>query len=600
MAWAEPGPGPDADIDPITLAVIEARLNSVTVEMGIVMTKTARSAIFSQAHDFSCFLADRDGQVLSQADGIPIHTGSGGFAIRGVLRFWGDDIAPGDIFLLNDPYVAGGNHLPDWTLVHPVFVDKQLVGFTANRAHQADIGGGAIGTYNPNATEIFHEGVRLPALKIVERGGAQRDLWELLRINCRLPEVMESDLSAMIGSARVGARRLLDVFEQYGQAQTERYFRALLDFSEQAMRRQIEAIPDGTYVGVDYMNNDCFTERPVRIQATVTVSGSEIMVDFAGTDPQISGFKNSALTNTHSAVYLAISTLVDPGIPHNEGTYWPIRIVAPEGSVVNAVPPAPVTYSTVFPAHEIIHAIWRALGPAVPSRASAGWGKNSFPISGSADTCGEGYVLYHWNALSGAGAVEGWDGFQQCGPLITLGGLTIPNLEVYEQLYPVRFLRNELRLDGGGAGRWRGGAGMEYVVRFEEPSELVWRGEGFRTPTGLGILGGRDGQPAEGWFEPPLQESPMPQYGVWPVSAGTTMYLRSPGGGGYGPPWLRPTECVLQDLLDGVVSVAAAADEYGLVVDPTSRVLDAAATAARRAAMAQSGTSGATGSDGPP
>ncbi|MHB8621659.1 MAG: hydantoinase B/oxoprolinase family protein, partial [Chloroflexota bacterium] len=326
--------------------------------MGIVMTKTARSAIFSQAHDFSCFVSDGGGRVLSQADGIPIHTGSGGFAIRGVLDFWGGDIAAGDVFLLNDPYVAGGNHLPDWTLIHPVFFEGDRVGFTANRAHQADIGGGAIGTYNPKATEIFHEGVRLPALKLIERGQPRRDLKELLRINCRLPEVMESDLDAMLGSARVGARRMLELFEKYGRKQAEGYFTALLDFSEQAMRRQIEAIPDGSYTGSDSMNNDCFSEREVKIQVTVTVAGSEIAVDFAGTDAQIAGFKNSALTNTHAAVYLALSTLVDPLTPHNEGTYRPIKVTAPLGSVVNAVSPAPVTYSTVFPAHEIIHAIW--------------------------------------------------------------------------------------------------------------------------------------------------------------------------------------------------------------------------------------------------
>jgi N-methylhydantoinase B len=567
--------------DPLLISVLDARLGSIAIEMGMVMVKTARSPIFSQAHDFSCFIADSEGRVLSQQDGIPIHTGSGGFAIRALLEFWRGNIHPGDVFLQNDPYTAGNNHLPDWTVTVPVFVDGTLVGFVANRAHQADIGGGVLGTYNPYATEIYHEGLRLPPMKIHEGGMRRDDVQALLRLNCRLPEIMESDLDAMVGSTHVGARGFADLIARYGVEATQRHFNELLDASEEAMRTEIDRIPDGTYVGSDSMNNDCFKYREVTVRVAVKVDGRDIQVDFSGTDPQIEGFKNSALTNTCSAVYLAISTMVDPHIPHNEGTYRPIAIIAPDGCLVNALPPAPVTYSTVFPAHEIIHAIWKALGPAVPSRWTAGWGKNAFPISGSRAGDPDGYVFYHWNAASGAGAVAGSNGFEQLGPVVTLGGLSIPNLEVYEKLYPVRFHRHELREDGGGAGQWRGGSGVEYEVTFESESQLTWRGDGHRSASGYGASGGRDGEPAHVCFVPAPVEGELPPYGVWDFADGTHMSLQSPGGGGWGDPSLRDPQDVAFDVRCGLVSEGMASDEYGVVLDEAGDV-DAEATALRR------------------
>ena len=191
------------NLDPVTLALFQNRLDYIARQMGWVMTRTARSPIFNQSHDFSCFIADRAGQLVSQADGIPIHTGGGGFAVRALLAAFGSELDPGDVYLLSDPYVAGGNHLPDWVIARPVFVDDELVAFACNRAHQSDIGGGAAGTYNSSATEIYHEGIRLPPLKLVDRGSVRNDLWQLLMINCRTPHFLDGDLRAMMGSHAV-------------------------------------------------------------------------------------------------------------------------------------------------------------------------------------------------------------------------------------------------------------------------------------------------------------------------------------------------------------------------------------------------------------
>src|SRR5262249_42310196 len=217
-----------AALDPVTLALVQSRLDHICHQMGWVMTRTARPPIFSQSHDFSCFIADARGILISQADGIPIHTGGGGFAVRAVLRDFKDAIAPGDVFLLNDPYAAGGNHLPDWVIARPVFASGRLVAFACNRAHQADIGGGAAGPHNSAAPEIFHEGIRLPVLKLIEAGRTREDLWRLLLLNTRLPESLDGDLRAMIGSTHIGAERLELLIEELGSDRAAEFSEAVL------------------------------------------------------------------------------------------------------------------------------------------------------------------------------------------------------------------------------------------------------------------------------------------------------------------------------------------------------------------------------------
>ena len=226
-------------IDPVTLSLVQNRLDYISRRMGWVMTRTARSPIFSQAHDFSCFLTDAQGRLVSAADGIPIHSGGGGFAVRALLQAFEGDIHPEDVFVLNDPYAAGGNHLPDWVIARPVFASDTPIAFACNRAHQSDIGGGAAGTYNPEATEIYHEGIRLPPLRLVEQGAVRRDLWQLLLLNSRTPELLDGDLRAMIGSTRIGAEHIVDVADELGLATLLESFEGVLDYGERCVRAAI-------------------------------------------------------------------------------------------------------------------------------------------------------------------------------------------------------------------------------------------------------------------------------------------------------------------------------------------------------------------------
>lgn len=569
-------------LDPIALALVQNRLDQIARQMGWVMVRTSRSPIFNQSHDFSCYITDASGTIVSQADGIPIHTGGGGFAVRAVLRAFAERIAVDDVFLLNDPYVAGGNHLPDWVIARPVFAEGELLAFACNRAHQSDIGGGAAGTYNPKATEIFHEGIRLPALKLVEDGRVREDLWQLLMINTRCPELLDGDLRAMLGATQVGSDAIRALAGDLGAAHARQLFDGILDHADQCLRAALKALPDGTYCAEEHFDNDCFAPAHIPLRLAITKAGDSLTADFTGTAPQIRGFKNSSLANTYSAVYAGIAAFFDSDIPRNEGTFRSVTIVAPEGSLVNARPPAPLTMCTVFPAHEIMHMVWWALGQSAPERAIAGWGKNVFPVTSGRASSGATWVMYHWGGNSGAGAVAGRDGFNQMGPMITLGGLVIPNAETYEQLYPVTVLRHELRTDGGGPGEFRGGSGVVYEVVVDTEAEYSFRGEGLTRPTGLGVAGAGAGRSGELTLTDSdgstLSPAPYALLSLGPM----LLKIRSPGGGGFGDPLERDIEAVMRDVCDELVSPDAAASEYGVVVGADGHTADLDATTRQR------------------
>lgn len=576
-----------SELDPITVSVVWHRLESITREIGAVMAATARSPIFSEAHDFSCFLADADGVVVTQADGLPIHTGCGGTAVRAVLARFGEDVRPGDSFLVNDPYLGGGNHLPDGVIATPVFAGGRLLFFACNRAHQVDIGGGAPGTYNPRATEIFQEGLRIPPLRVVDAWVPRRDALDLVAANSRQPDVLRADLDAMIGSTRIGARRLEELISWLGADATAAYVVELLAAAERRMLAALRRIPDGIYRGADAMNNDCRSEREVWVRATVEVRDGRLLVDFHGSDAEIQAYKNSSLANTMSAVYLAVALLVDPTIPHNEGAYRPIAVRAPLGSVVNPRPPAPVGSCTVHPAIEIIHAVWRALGPALPERSSAGWGKEVRPIT----TSGPGWdprVVYHSLTAPGAGAVHGRDGFDSLASLVGLGGSYAPSIERWERQYPIRIRRSELQRDAAGAGQWRGGTGQVYEVELLEDSVCAMRAEGVRTPSGFGVMGGGDGRPGRATAD----GRDLPQNDVVQLAAGTVIHIEAPGGGGWGDPSDRDAALVEAEVADGLLSIGRAREVYGVIAG------DGAATATLRNQMRAVPASARTASPG--
>ncbi len=571
------------DLDPVTLVLVQKRLDHITRQMGWVMMRTARSPLFGQAHDFSCYITDGDGYIVSQADGQPIHTGGGGIAVRALLKAFGTDIRDGDAFVLSDPYAAGGNHLPDWVIARAVFHGGRLLGFCCNRAHQSDIGGGAPGTYNSAATEIFHEGLRLPPVRLVGEGKIHEDLWSLLLLNSRTPNLMDGDLRAMLGSTRIGLEQVVMLAQEIGDEVAEGYFAGILDAGERHMRAEIASLPDGEYSGEDHSDNDCFTAGEHTIRVTVKIHGDGMTVDFTGTSPQMRGFKNSSIANTYSATYVAIASFLTPELPSNEGTFRPVAFVTPEGTLVNPHPPAPMTMNTLVPGTQIVHAVWQALGQADPDRACAGWGMNSVPTMSGKQADGSPYVMYHWCGAIGGGAVDGRDGFNANGGLVALGSLMLPDIELHEQSYPVHFIRQAFREDGGGVGKYRGGTGIDYAVEVETPSILSLRGEGLRSPSGFGVLEGKTGKIGAMRIVCESGETiDPPQYGILELAA-MRLELKAAGGSGWGNPLERDPEVVLRDIKDEVVSPEVARSAYGVAIDDSGRRLDLAETEKLRA-----------------
>ncbi len=333
--------------DPITFAVIYNRLLTINREMGITMINTSISPIFAEVHDFSCAICDWDCRIVSQVDGVPSHTASAMESVKAIAAYYGDDIHPGDVFVLNDPY-TGGTHLQDVTIMKPVFFAGRLQFIAINRAHHGDVGGMEAGSYCPSATELFHEGIRIPPLRIYRNNQPIMDVINMIRQNTRMPDDIWVDMKAQEASCSVGEKRILEMMEKYGEEKTRETIEDIHLYAEKRMRDEIAKLPDGVYCGHATLDGDGIEDRQLDIKVKITISGDEAEVDFAGSSPQCAGPSNSPIANTATCVYVAfLTTVTTPDIPHNEGVYRPIKITAPQGSIVNSNFPAPVAYCTL-------------------------------------------------------------------------------------------------------------------------------------------------------------------------------------------------------------------------------------------------------------
>src|SRR5262249_24219476 len=356
-------------------------------------------------------ICDLDGRLIAQAEHVPIHVGALPYAAKAMTEFFGNDIHPGDVFLLNDPY-HGGNHLPDVTAFVPVFEDGQPRFWAINRAHQSDIGGATHGAYNAAATDIWQEGIRITPLRLYDKGEVRRDLLEMISANVRHPRDFRGDLAAMIGSARVGERRLLALANEFGWSTTHSAVEAVLDGAERQARGVIADWHDGLYKGEAFLDDDGHGCEDIAIRATVTKRGSDLIVDLSQSHEQVVGFVNSSFPNMYSAVAVALSYLIDPQTPKNDGAFRPITLIAKPGTVVWANPGAPVTLATNHCGQEIIEAIIRALAPACPERAMAGWGRRfRIAIRGHDPRNGKHFIWHLFQARPGGGAYCAGDGW---------------------------------------------------------------------------------------------------------------------------------------------------------------------------------------------
>ncbi|WP_456435225.1 hydantoinase B/oxoprolinase family protein [Methanopyrus sp.] len=495
-------------------------------EMGALLRRSAFSPNIREREDFSCAIYDADGELIAQAEHIPVHLGSMRWAVRAVLdEFKPSEMEPGDAFLLNDPY-SGGTHLPDLTIVAPVFHDDELMAFAVVRAHHADVGGKVPGSMPHDAEDVYSEGLRIPPIKVAEDGETRDDVLRLLEANSRGGEERRYDLAAQIAAAFRGCRQVRRIIDEHGCEAWERACEWCKDYAERRMRVAIERVPDGEYTGEDYLEGDGISEDPVRISVTVLVEEDEVTVDFTGTDEQTRGPVNAPLPVTYSAVFFALKAALDPETPVSEGTYRPIEVIAPRGTVVNPEPPAPVCAGNVETSQRIVDAILDALREAISSLPAHSHGSmNNVAIGGA------GFAYYE-TVGGGAGASPDGDGESAVHVYMTNTAST--PVEHVEREYPIRILEYTVRRGSGGEGKYRGGDGIVKRYLALERCRVTVIGDRIMHPP-RGVDGGKPGKTSE--YEVERSNGKVERLGPKDstvLEPGDMLVVRTAGGGGYG------------------------------------------------------------------
>lgn len=519
--------------DPVRLEIFKSIFHSVAEEMGGVLRRSAFSPNIKERRDYSCAVFNGDAEVLAMGDHMPVHLGSMPASVDAAIRAL--DLRPGDVALLNDPY-AGGTHLPDLTMVMPIYLAraKKPIFYVANRAHHADVGGAQAGSMSLSR-EIFQEGIRIPPVKIFENGRIVRDVLQLVLSNVRTAREREGDLTAQVAACRVGERRLLDVLRKYGVRETNEYGRHLLAYSEKMMRATLREIPDGVYRGEDFMDNDGVTDERIAIRVTIRIRGASAEVDFTGSSPECAGSINAVKAIADSAVFYVFRCLVNDQVPATSGLLRPIRITAPEGTIVNARPPSAVAGGNVEASQRITDTLLRALARAIPAKIpAASQGTMNNLTFGGRDTRpnrGDAPFAYYETIAGGMGARPDRDGENGIHTHMT-NSLNTP-VEVLEHTYPVRVRRYGIRSGSGGAGKHRGGDGIVREIELLVPMQVGMLSD--RRKIGpYGLAGGKPGKPGKNELIVAGRRKSVAAKGSFYAPAGAVVRIESPGGGGWG------------------------------------------------------------------
>ena len=552
-------------IDPILTSVYARTFRSITDEMSTSMQRATQSPILSEAKDYVTGLYDAEGRMLEQTENLPILAFSLAPVCKYIRNYFADDIHPGDVIFHNDVF-SMGNQNNDVAVYKPVFFEGELVAWTAVKGHQADIGGAVAGGYNPNAVEVWQEALRIPPVKVYEKGRLRKDVWDLIFANIRF-DVVQHDMKAEIGACRVGERRMLALLEKYGRASFEAHKQALFDATRKMMEGEIAAIPNGIYSGEGRVYYDGRHEGSIfTIRVTITVEDKRIRFDYSKTDAQTDGFVNGTFTSSASATILTLLQMVNPDIPHNEGMVAPIEIIIPQGTILNAAYPKATTFGNhLCPPNA--EAIQRALAPAMPERVTAGWNNLLCSLTTGLDReKNERYVDIGFMGLKGgSGALQGTDGYDHIGMIDASGGVLDQDYEMFEQQTPHRLIKHELLPDSAGPGQWRGGLGVETIFEIgSEDTQVVVFGDGDFEPA-FGLFGGGSGSLnfIRLTYPDGTVITPRNKDLITGVPRGTVYHQQAGGGGGYGDPTKRDRVKLAQEIRDGLISPDAARKVYG-------------------------------------
>lgn len=521
-------------MDPIKLELYKNMLTSVAEEMGVTLRRTAFSPNIKERLDFSCAVFDDAGKMVAQAAHIPVHLGSMPLSVLAAIAH--TEMVPGDMIALNDPY-RGGTHLPDITLVAPVFSTKKErrekhrpVFFVANRAHHADVGGMSPGSM-PIATSVIQEGIRIPPVKLVRGGALDTDLWELILANVRTPEERRGDIEAQLAANRVGERRLQEMVTKYGTAEIATYMEELHGYASRMVRARLREIPDGRYAYTDVLDNDGISDEPIEIRVAIEIKGDTAVVDFTGTASQARGSINAIYAITLSAVFYTFRCLAGADVPANAGCLEPIQVIAPEGSVVNAKFPAAVAGGNVETSQRIVDVLLGALAQACPDEipAASSGTMNNLTIGGYDASRGKEFTYYETIA-GGMGARPNSDGIDAIHTHMT-NTMNTP-IEAIETNYPMQVVEYGIRRGTGGAGQFRGGDGVVRGVQMLTDAEVTILSER-RTRGPYGLRGGKPGQPGRNVLISDGAEEPLAGKVSISTNEGDIIRIETPGGGGF-------------------------------------------------------------------
>lgn len=577
-------------MDPITFEVMRSSFEYTCERMSRVLRRSAFSPLIVDMVDFSNAIADPDGNLVGQAANCPVHLGAMHFSAKiSIAKYGRDNLVPGDIIVLNDPY-NGGTHTNDVTMTAPVFDGDRLIGFGVTRAHWTDVGGQGGGNH------VAAEGLRMPPVMLASAGVLNEDIVSIMRASSRVPQHVDGDLRAQLGALKAAEAELQRLATRYGADALAEAMDEVQDYTERMTRAAIEEIPDGVYEADEYTDTDGFSDEPIRLKVKLEVNGDRISVDFTGTDRMAMGAINSPYANTCSAIYYSLKAFLQPDAPANAGMYRAIDIEIPEGSWLNSQWPAPTLGCTTVAASKVGAAIWSALARAIPERAVAPTNAEINWFMAAIDDADGNQTLYSELPPGGWGGTPYHDGMNVT--IDPLGNCTNLPIEVGELLFPVEYERMEFRADSGGPGRQRGGLGPEFKLKWLGNAALSMGcsrtmtgspgvNDGGASPPQLMSKVDADGQKTVfgGYDESGKWHScVVANYGF---EGGESFLLEATGGGGWGDPFERDPEKVLEDVIDGMVTPEGARRDYGVVIEDGA--IDREATAELRSAGSATG-----------
>ncbi|MFA1822756.1 hydantoinase B/oxoprolinase family protein [Virgibacillus oceani] len=557
--------------DIFTLEIVKDSLLAAGDEMFETLARTSMSPIIYEVLDYASGITDSKGNLLTQGNGVAGFIGMLSHMVQYTIEKYPekDDLKPGDVIIINDPYVGGGSHLSDVGLVLPIFYQGELIAFSANKAHWTEVGGKDPGSFSNDATEVFQEGLQFPCVKLMNEGVMNEALLEMIKVNVRLPELSTGDLWAQIAALRTGERRITSLCNKYGEDTLLESMDLLLDQGEILAKEEMKKLPTGTYTAVDYIDDDGFGNEPFKVQVKVTITDDKFTCDFRGSHPQVPGPINSSYSALVTAVRVVFLSITNVGDVVNDGVFRPLEVISDEGAVFSAARPAPTSIyweSDGFGGD----LVWKALAPHMTDRLGSGHFLSvcSVTLSGEDPDTGEDFLIVE-PSVGGWGAAEEQDGAR--GQFCIGDGETynVP-VEVAETRYGVEIEEYALRNDGAGAGAYIGGSGVIRSYRALSDNQMVSVTFGRNKFLPWGILGGNEGSANEFYVIKANGEKkgPFSIYARYPLNKGDVVQLITGTGGGYGDPYKRKKEQIIEDVRNGYISLNQAKEMYGVELDP--------------------------------